>query len=85
MNKQDKQKCIDTVDSLMVTRGNGGPGDRKKKRVKHGDGRRFSFGQWTCNAIYRCCILKSASWKYFKLETAVFCNILLNWANTLLK
>lgn len=44
-NEQTRQKCIDTVDSLMVTRGNGGPGDRKKKRVKHGDGRRFSFGQ----------------------------------------
>lgn len=40
MNKQDKQKCIDTVDSLMVTRGNGGPGDRKKKEsnmVMEGD------------------------------------------------
>lgn len=39
----NKQKLIDTDNSLVVTRGNENCGDRKGGQI-HGDGMRFHFG-----------------------------------------
>ena len=59
-NKQtkqaNKQTCTDTDNNMVAARGKGIV--KSKGSHKCGDRRRFDFGWWAHNEIYRCRIIK---------------------------